>query len=816
MMLKEALERDFQLNDSASMNRKQRRRASKLGQIPSHPAVKTETVVVPPGDANLLGVGLKHHQAGRLAEAEACYRRVLAAQPDHADALHLLGVVAHQAGRDGLAVELISQAIKQNGQNAAYFCNLGIALNNQGKLDEAVAANRQALRIKPDLAEAHCNLGNALRGQGKLDEALATYDRALTLWPDHAEVLHNRGNVLQKLKRFDEALASYDRAVSVRPDHAKALNNRGLTLHELKRFDEALASYDRVLTLRPDYAEAHYNRGLTLHELKRFDEALASYDRALSLRPDYAEALNNCGNVLQKLKRFEEALASYDRVLTLRRDYAEAHYNRGIALRELKRPEDALASYDKAIALKPDYADGFTNRALCRLLVGRYIEGWNDYEWRWDATDWPSKRPNFADFANWHGEDLKGRRLLVFSEQGLGDIIQFARYLPLLARNRGQITFLTAAKLTRLLRPLTSGIEVISTLRTERKFDFQCALMSLPHRFGTDLASIPNSVPYLRAEDAVIARWRERIGAHGFKIGIAWQGNPQVPIDRGRSIPLTQYFALARLPGVRLISLQKQHGLDQLGELPDDVTIETLGGDFDNGPDAFVDTAAVMENLDLIITSDTSIAHLAGALGRSTWVALMYVPDWRWLLDREDSPWYPTMRLFRQPERDNWQPVFANMERELRSLLNERKGETNAAHTLASPPNPTVQVSWGEFIDKMTILEIKEARLTSSDAVANVRRELTTLRAVQDIHAKNPQLAHLTKELKAINEALWEIENQIRAKEAAKSFDQGFVDLARSVYFQNDKRGKVKRQIDILMNSEIVEEKQYTSHGSAE
>ena len=284
----------------------------------------------------------------------------------------------------------------------------------------------------------------------------------------------------------------------------------------------------------------------------------------------------------------------------------------------------------------------------------------------------PSKRPKFA---NWHGEDLEGRHLLVFSEQGLGDIIQFARYLPLLARNRCQITFLTGAKLIRLLRPLTSGIEVISTLGTERKFDFQCALMSLPHRFGTDLASIPNSVPYLRAEDALIARWRERIGAHGFKIGIAWQGNPQAPIDRGRSIPLTEYFALARLPGVRLISLQKQHGLDQLGELPDDVTIETLGEDFDNGPDAFVDTAAVMENLDLIITSDTSIAHLAGALGRSTWIALKYVPDWRWLLDREDSPWYPTVRLFRQSERDNWQPVFAKIERELRSLLDEGIGK---------------------------------------------------------------------------------------------------------------------------------------------
>ena len=340
--------------------------------------------------------------------------------------------------------------------------------------------------------------------------------------------------------------------------------------------------------------------------------------------------------------------------------------------------------------------------------------------------------------------------------------------------------------------------------------------MSLPHRLGTDLASIPNSVPYLRAEDALIARWRERIGEHGFKIGIAWQGNPQAAIDQGRSIPLTEYFALARLPGARLISLQKQDGLDQLTHLSADTKIETLGDDFDSGPDAFIDTAAVMENLDLIITSDTSIAHFAGALGRSTWVALKYVPDWRWLLDREDSPWYPTMRLFRQSERDNWQPVFANMERELRSLLNERKGETNSAHTLRISSNPTVQVSWGEFIDKMTILEIKEARLTSSDAVANVRRELTVLRAVQKIHAKSLRLAHLTKELKAINEALWEIENQIRAKEAARDFDQGFIDLARSVYFHNDKRGKVKRQIDILMNSEIVEEKQYTAYGSAE
>jgi len=359
----------------ATMNRKQRRRASKLGQIPSNP-----TVVVPPGVANLLGAGLKHHQAGRLAEAEACYRRVLAAQPDHADALHLLGVVAHQAGRHDLAVELIGRAIKQNRQNAAYFCSLGVALNNQGKLDEAVTAYRQAIRIKPDLAEAHFNLGNALHGQGKLKEALVSYDRALSVRPDYAEALSNRGLTLQKLKRFEEALASHDRALSVRPDFAEALSNRGNTLQELKRLDEALASYDRALTLRPDYAEALSNRGVTLQELKRFEEALASYDRALTVRPDFAEALYNRGNTLHELKRFDEALASYDRALTVRPDFAEALYNRGLTLQELNRFDEALASYDRALTVRPDYAEALSNRGLTLQKLKRFDEALASYD----------------------------------------------------------------------------------------------------------------------------------------------------------------------------------------------------------------------------------------------------------------------------------------------------------------------------------------------------------------------------------------------------------------------------------------------------
>ena len=289
----------------------------------------------------------------------------------------------------------------------------------------------------------------------------------------------------------------------------------------------------------------------------------------------------------------------------------------------------------------------------CRLLVGRYKEGWADYEWRWEAKT-VRVRAQYQS-SHWQGEDLSGRHLLVFSEQGLGDVIQFARYLPLLAQRKCEVTFLAPPKLIRLLRIINPAVEIVDALKDVRgNIDFQVALMSLPYRFKIELSSIPNKVPYLKAEPELQARWKARIGAHGFKIGIAWQGNPRGKIDEGRSIPLERFVPLSRIPGVRLISLQKHVGLDQLAALPKDIKIETLDDAFDNGPDAFIDTAAVMNSLDLIITSDTSIAHLAGALARPTWVALKHVADWRWLRDREDSPWYPTLRLFRQLQRDDW------------------------------------------------------------------------------------------------------------------------------------------------------------------
>jgi hypothetical protein len=414
---------------------------------------------------------------------------------------------------------------------------------------------------------------------------------------------------------------------------------------------------------------AWYGRGNVLSELKRHQDALDAYDKALALDPNFAEGWIGRGNVLNTLTRFDAALAAYGRALTLHANLAEAWLGRGNIFLELKRLDEALACYDEAIALKPDFATAYFNRGRARLLLGRYKEGWQDYEWRWRARDFLSKRPDLK-IPNWQGENLPGHHLLVYSEQGLGDIIQFVRYLPLLLQRDYKITFLTSEKLARLFRHSIPSLHVTDSLQGLQGVDAQVALISLPYFFKTDLSSMPNQVPYLSAEAELKMAWSARIGAHGFKIGISWQGNPVGTIDTGRSVPLKEFVRLSKIPKIRLISLQKHVGLDQLADLPEGAKIETLGDDFDSGPDAFVDTAAVMNNLDLIITGDTSIAHLAGALGRPTWLALKQVPDWRWMLDREDSPWYPTLRLFRQPQRDDWGCVFSKIEKSLHELLN--------------------------------------------------------------------------------------------------------------------------------------------------
>ncbi len=650
------------------------------------PKAKQQTDV-----SRLLADAIRLHQRNSLNQAGRLYEQILSKQPGHFDASHLLGVLRLQQGRTAEALGPIRTALKTNPKDAPAWSNLGTVLSKLGRFEEALESCAKALAIKPDYARALNNRGNVQRELGRLEEALESYSQALAVNPDYADAACNRGIVLRDLGRPGEALESYAKALAIEPGHAEAACNRGMALQDLKRPLEALESYARALAIRPAYAEACFNRGNALMDLGRFWDALESYDKALTIRPDYAEALNNRGNALMELGRPREALESYAKALAIKPDYAEALDNTGCAQRELGRPEEALAScatalairpdfagalnnrgnaladlgrfeealesFDKALAIAPGSADAAFNRGCLALLLGDFASGWTGYEKRWDRRG-AARRKLTAPFPAWKGENLSGKRIIVYEEQGLGDIIQFSRYLTKLSGLGAQVTFLVRRSLHRLLQPFRPAIRLVAAPPANETFDYQCALLSLPAAFGTSLENIPADTGYLRPEPALVAQWREGIGEHGLKIGICWQGSPSARIDIGRSIPLRCFEPLSAIPRVRLISLQKEHGLDQLAELGGRLRIETLGPDFDAGGDAFIDTAAAMPCLDLIVTSDTSIAHLAGALGRPVWVVLKSVPDWRWLLGRPASPWYPSMTLYRQSARGDWQGVF--------------------------------------------------------------------------------------------------------------------------------------------------------------
>ncbi len=632
--------------------------------------------------------GLTLQQQGKLAEAARLYEDILAADKTHVAALHCLGAIAYQTGNLERAVTLIANAVRINPKIASADPYRGAALNQLNRHEEALAICNEAITLKPDFAEAHYNRGNALYGLGRPDEALASYDRAIAIRPDFAEAWSNRGNVLQNLKRLDDALVSCDKAIARKPNYAPAHYNRGNALYDLRRFDEALASYNRAIELKPDYAQAFYNRGKALADLKRPEDALASYDKAIALKPDYAQAWCNRGNLLNDTRRFEEALASYDKAIALKPDYAEAWSNKGTALQYLnrldeamadhdkavalkpdyaeawcnrgsvlnclKRPEDALAAFNRAIALKPDFGQAYFNRAITELGLGDMENGWRDYEWRRKIVEMSGNRV-FPRPLLTSAADARGKTVLVHFEHGFGDTIQYCRYLEKLHQAGAKILFNTQDQLKSLVQSLDAPITFVGLDDPSLSYDYQVPLMSLPLVFETRVETIPAKTAYLSADAALVEKWRGRLGGNGFKIGICWMGDmAHIKGHNGRFFPADCFEPLSRLPNVRLISLQKGEGEKQLDSLPAGMTVETLGGEWKT----FDDTAAIMKGLDLVITTDTVIANLAGALGVPTWVAIQYVPDWKWMFDRPDSPWYPTMRLFRQKTDGDWQSVF--------------------------------------------------------------------------------------------------------------------------------------------------------------
>jgi tetratricopeptide (TPR) repeat protein len=596
---------------------------------------RRQTYVPPqqPAVQATLNAALQCHQTGRLSEAERLYLQILSVQPRHPDCLHLLGMVAYQSGHHSLAAERISQAIAVKATVALYHSNLGNALTAQGRFDDAVASYRRAIRLKPDFPDSHYNLANVLKQQGRVDEAVACFRETIRL----------------------------------KPDLAAAHNNLGNLLWERGRLDEAIACCRRALELNPDFPEAHLNLGNALEEQGQFDAAVACFRRARALDPNIPEAHNNLGNVLQMQGKLKEAVACFRSALSLRPAFAEAHLNLGNALQQQGSLDAAIACFRRAIDLRPGYADGHFNLGIALLAQGDLAAGWQEYEWRWKTPHMMKVGQRFAQ-PQWQGEAAEGRTLLIYAEGGFGDTLQFCRYAPLAAARGLRVIVAVQKPLVGLLSRLP-GVDRVHGFGEELpEFDLYCPMLSMPLALGTTLETIPSAASYLQADATQAASWGARLAGmdiQGLRVGLVWAGNPRLnaprlaAVDLRRSLSPDRLAPLFGVPNVRFFSLQKD-GPAAPGHFPLIDLMQDVGD--------FADTAALLANLDLVISVDTSVAHLAAALGKPVWVLDRFDPCWRWIAGRNDSPWYPTLRLYRQKQPGDWDGVLADVTKDLHRL----------------------------------------------------------------------------------------------------------------------------------------------------
>ncbi len=687
-----------------------------------------------PALAEILRVASTCHAAGDFAQAEQHYRKILHVDPNHPEVWSRLGEACQVQGRFADAVKAFRQAVRLQSSLVAAQVGLADALARQGARQEAVASYQQALHLQPENVETRVHLAIVLAELGRLTEAIAEFREALRLRPDFAKAHHNLGVALSQDGKLEEAEASLREALRCKPDYAEAYYNLGNTLSQLGRPQEAVESYQYALQVRSDYADALNNLGLLLNDLGRSAEAVVMLRQAVRLRPAFLTAWNNLGLALAELGRFAEAEASYLEALRQDPGFADAHTNLGSTYKESGRLEEAIACYELALRLDPDAASTHWNRSLAWLQMGDYERGWPEYEWRWQRKQ---ARPRSFSQPLWNGAALDGRTIFLYPEQGYGDTIQFVRYGRLVKEQGARVLLECPPLLWRLFRTLPWVDQLVAEDAEPPPFDVQAPLLTLPALFGTTLATVPADVPYLFPEPALVEDWRRRLSEMvAFKIGIVWQGNPHHRWDRRRSLRLARFAPLARVEGVRLLSMQKGPATAQIAECAASCPVTDLGND---PPWDYLDTAALMKNLDLVITADTSTAHLAGALGVPVWVPLATVSDWRWLLKREDSPWYPTLRLFRQKEYGDWEPVFERMAEELQRLVHAR------------------------------------SRLPASEDVT--RR---------------------TDELRGVNARLWQIDEDLKACERNQDFGPRFVEAARALCRERERRRVLIQQINEL------------------
>ncbi|MDS3859428.1 tetratricopeptide repeat protein [Thermosynechococcaceae cyanobacterium BACA0444] len=591
----------------------------------------------------------RYFQAQRWQEAEQIAQKAIKERPQ-AEAYYLLGLIASKAEDWLNARRQFQKAVDLDPWYAPAQYSLGLLLHQLGLTVAAIPHYTKAVEIKPDWAEAQINLGNAHLDLAQLDQAIQSYQAALTAQPDAATAMFNMGTAFQAKGLLTEALACYEQALQFNPQDSDAHNNLGSLYVEMNRYPEALGHFDQALTVDPHHVKAAFNRGRIFQQQQQMDQAAEIYQQVLELEPDLVAARLELAHIYLGQGRYDLAMGAYQTCLKYDRNLAMAHNGLGTTLLEQGHLEPALQAFDQACQLSPEDGDIRLNRAMTLLLKGDYKRGWAEYEWRWQHSQ--ATLHSFEQPA-WDGQPLEGRTLLIYAEQGLGDVIQFSRYLPWLQTLGGPILLETPLPLYRLLQPLNSHFTRIPQGQPLPKFDCHAPLLSLPFLLG--LETIPPPLSLLTTSGLEVSRVSgyPQEAAENLRVGLVWQTSAHSPTAPKRSCPLELLLPLASIPEISLFSLQKDITLAEGTQL-------AQAGIFDCSPhlEDFADTAAWLRHLDLVISVDTAVAHLSGSLGMPTAILLPFIPDWRWQLKRPDSPWYPTVQLFRQTQANAWQTVI--------------------------------------------------------------------------------------------------------------------------------------------------------------
>ena len=660
------------------------------------------------------------HQAGKLPKAEQLYQQVLANNPRNSDALHLLGVIAHQVGKHEISVNLITNAIEIDSQQVEAYNNLGIVFKKQGKLEKSVQAHHKAIEIQPDHAEAHYNLGDTYQKQGKLEESIQAYHKAIEIQPNYTEAYNNLGIALKEQGELELAIQAYHKAIEIQPNYAEAYNNLGIALKEQGELELAMQAYHKAIEIQPNSAEVHYNLGNAYQEQKKSELATQVYHKAIEIQPNYAEAHNNLGNAYQEQGELELAIQAYHKAIEIQPTHIEAHNNIGNTYQEQGKLEESVQAYHKAIEIQPssaeaynnlgnayqeqgelelaiqayhkaieiqdDFAEAHNNLGQILLLLGHFRQGWEEYEWRWQCRNFSIGERNFPQ-PLWNGSNLQGKSILVWTEQGIGDEIMFANLLDSLKKISNHIIVECEIRLVAFFQRSFPEIQFVprenppNSRLLNPNIDYQVPIGSLGQWLRPDEDSFnQNRQSYLTTctdKSEQIKKRYQSLAADSILIGISWKSTgAKQKQTLSKSTTLKDWASILSKQGCCFINLQYGDIEPELEQFQEETSLKIYRDQEIDALQNLDDFAAQVSALDLIVSTSNTTAHIAGSLGKRVWTLLPYMPNWRWMLNRNDTLWYPHMRLFRQNTIGDWRDVFQRVALALEEYMTNDKKHT--------------------------------------------------------------------------------------------------------------------------------------------